>query len=112
MKWKNLLIYAFLSGSAPIIGQTYTDGVFVLNEDWYGHNNSSINFLHPESGIIDYYLVQTNPANMDGSIIQTLGCTAQYGVIYGNKMYVISKNKVEDWSSWMLKTCRYYIVYP
>ena len=91
MKWKNLLIYAFLSGSAPIIGQTYTDGVFVLNEDWYGHNNSSINFLHPESGIIDYYLVQTNPANMDGSIIQTLGCTAQYGVIYGNKMYVISK---------------------
>lgn len=91
MKWKNLLIYAFLSGSAPIIGQTYTDGVFVLNEDWYGHNNSSINFLHPESGEIDYYLIQTNPANMDGSIIQTLGCTAQYGVIYGDKMYVISK---------------------
>ena len=23
----------------------YTQGVFILNEDWFGHNNSTINFI-------------------------------------------------------------------
>ena len=23
----------------------YTQGVFILNEDWFGHNNSTINFM-------------------------------------------------------------------
>lgn len=78
--------------SVPLLAQNYRDGVFVLNEDWYGHSNSSFNFLHPETGDIDYYIVQTNPANMaDDGIIRTLGCTAQYAEVYGGKIYVISK---------------------
>ena len=23
----------------------YSDGVFIVNEDWYGHQNSTVNFL-------------------------------------------------------------------
>lgn len=91
MKRRNLLSCIFVVVCMVATAQTYTDGVFVLNEDWYGHNNSSMNFLHPETGTIDYYIVQANPANMQGAVIQTLGCTAQYGAIYGDKMYVIAK---------------------
>lgn len=91
MKRRNLLSCMFAVVCMIATAQTYTDGVFVLNEDWYGHNNSSMNFLHPETGTIDYYIVQTNPSNMQGAVIQTLGCTAQYGAIYGDRMYVIAK---------------------
>lgn len=91
MKSRVLLSCLHVTVCVAALAQTYTDGVFVLNEDWYGHNNSSMNFLHPETGVIDYYIVQTNPSNMQGTVVQTLGCTAQYGAVYGDKMYVISK---------------------
>lgn len=39
----------------------YTQGVFILNEDWFGHNNSTINFM-TSSGDFAYRIFQTaNP---------------------------------------------------
>ncbi len=73
--------------TATAQSKEYTDGVFILNEDWFGHNNSTINFLNPETGEFDYHILQGNADNAGSS----LGCTAQFGTIYGDNLYVISK---------------------
>ncbi len=62
----------------------YTDGVFILNEDWYGHQNSTINFLTNDGEWV-YRVVQKENEGVK------LGCTAQYGQIYGDKFYIMSK---------------------
>ncbi len=62
----------------------YTKGVFVVNEDWYGHNNSTINFLTDEGEWYYRVFQEENPGH-------ELGCTSQYGTIYGNRMYIVSK---------------------
>ncbi|QGY46287.1 DUF5074 domain-containing protein [Maribellus comscasis] len=85
---KKLFIYTiFLSLFLGVKAQDYTNGIFILNEDWFGHNNSTINFLNPETGEFDYLILQGNADNAGAS----LGCTAQFGTIYGNNLYVISK---------------------
>lgn len=70
----------------------YTKGVFIVNEDWYGHNNSTINFLSDEGEW--YYRVfrQENPGH-------ELGCTSQYGTIYGNRIYIMSKQEKDPGAS-------------
>lgn len=62
----------------------YTKGTFILNEDWYGHQNSTINFLTDEGKMI-YRVIQRENEGVE------LGCTSQYGTIYGGKMYIMSK---------------------
>ena len=64
----------------------YAKGTFFLNEDWYGHQNSTINFLS-DDGEWTYRVVQKeNPGH-------TLGCTAPFGQIYGDRFYVMSKQE-------------------
>ncbi len=85
---KKLFIYTiFLSLFLGVKAQNYTNGIFILNEDWFGHNNSTINFLNPETGMFDYLILQENADNTGTS----LGCTAQFGTIYGDNLYVLSK---------------------
>lgn len=62
----------------------YTAGTFIVNEDWYGHQNSTINFL-TDDGEWVYRVIQRENEGVE------LGCTAQYGTIYGGKMYITSK---------------------
>lgn len=62
----------------------YQDGTFWLNEDWFGHANSSINYITPDREIIYRVYESQNPD-------QAFGCTAQYGMIYGDRLYVMSK---------------------
>ena len=64
----------------------YTAGTFILNEDWYGHQNSTINFL-TDGGEWVYRVIQRENEGVQ------LGCTAQYGTIYGGKMYITSKQE-------------------
>ena len=68
------------------MAQNYTDGVFVLNEDWYGHNNSSMNFWNCDGDFVDYYIVQ-----MANNYEFSLGCTSQYGQLYGDYIVITSK---------------------
>ncbi|WP_413533846.1 DUF5074 domain-containing protein [Empedobacter brevis] len=64
----------------------YTNGVFILNEDWYGHANGSINFVNEDQSV-DYNVYKTvNPG-------EEFGVTSQYGVIYGDNFYIMSKQK-------------------
>lgn len=64
----------------------YTNGVFIVNEDWFGHQNSTLNFISND-GEWTYRVIQKeNPG-------KELGATAQYGTIYGDKFYIISKQE-------------------
>ena len=62
----------------------YTDGVFVVNEDWYGHNNGTINFLTDDGEWYYRVFQEENPGH-------ELGSTTQFGTIYGNRIYIVSK---------------------
>lgn len=79
-----LLSYCSLAISA----QNYTQGAFVLNEDWYGHNNSTLNFWNPATGTIDYLIMQ-----MANNYEFSLGCTSQYGQLYGDYIVITSKQE-------------------
>lgn len=86
---KQIILTAIATVAAIASAQDYKNGVFVLNEDWYGHNNSTLNIWHPDDKTADYLIVQTeNPG-------QQLGATAQYGQIFGGKLYVVSKQDID-----------------
>ncbi|MDE6630875.1 MAG: hypothetical protein K2K11_05590, partial [Bacteroidales bacterium] len=88
MRKVDWLCLAFMLCLCPLRSQEadYTQGVFVLNEDWFGHQNSTINFLHA-NGEWEYRVFQKeNPG-------RELGCTSQYGAIYEDRMYIISKQE-------------------
>lgn len=70
----------------------YTNGVFIVNEDWFGHQNSTLNFISND-GEWTYRVIQKeNPG-------KELGATAQYGTIYGDKFYIISKQEKDPGAS-------------
>ena len=74
----------------------YTKGVFIVNEDWYGHQNSTVNYLLPDEGDGEcwhYRVVQEeNPG-------RELGCTAQFGAIWKGRFYIISKQSKDPGAS-------------
>ena len=70
----------------------YTQGVFFVNEDWYGHQNSTVNFLTNDGEWI-YRVVQKENPGVE------LGCTNQYGTIYGDRFYLIAKQDKDPGAS-------------
>lgn len=70
----------------------FVDGVFIVNEDWYGHQNSTVNWIS-DDWEWDYRIFQqANPG-------KELGCTNQYGQIYGGRFYLIAKQDKDPGSS-------------
>ena len=66
----------------------YTKGTFIVNEDWYGHQNSTVNFLSDDGKWTLRAFQKENPAH-------ELGCTSQFGTIYGGKFYIVpSRRKI------------------
>lgn len=62
----------------------YTDGTFILNEEWFGHTNGGMNYID-EAGNMHYQVYeQANP-------FMSFGCTSQYGTIWADKLIVASK---------------------
>lgn len=74
------------NASAKTSEADYTQGVFIVNEDWYGHQNSTVNFL-TDGGEWVYRIFQKENGGHE------LGCTTQYGTIYGGKFYFVSKQQ-------------------
>ena len=62
----------------------YSSGVFIVNEDWFGHGNSTVNFF--KNGEWSLRVI----AEANGGI-RRLGATACDGKIYGDNFYIISK---------------------
>lgn len=78
--------------TTPTKKADYTKGTFIVNEDWYGHQNSTVNFLTNDGEWV-YRVVQKENPGIE------LGCTAQYGQIYGDKFYVTSKQEKDPGAS-------------
>ncbi len=55
-----------------------TQGAFVVNEDWFGHRNSAVNFVSTDGQWSYDHLTD-------------VGATACYGTFYGNRFYAIAK---------------------
>ncbi len=86
---KRLFLFALLTVFSFVINAqetNYQEGTFILNEDWFGHQNSSLNFITSDGNVL--YNVYSEE-NKDREL--SLGATAQYGIIYGKQLYVISK---------------------
>lgn len=56
----------------------YSQGTFIVNEDWYGHQNSTVNFLTHDGEWHYRALPDREPGH-------ELGCTTQFDTIYGDK---------------------------
>lgn len=56
----------------------YTKGSYMVNEDWTGHRNSTVNFLSKDGTFVYDH-------------VENLGVTACYGTFFGNRFYAISK---------------------
>ena len=63
---------------------------FVLNEDWYGHQNSTINAWYPDNTDDPYNPVFYRVFQYKNPGCE-LGCTSQYAQIFGGRMYIMSK---------------------
>lgn len=75
-----------LFGGTAYAADHYTDGVYIVNEDWYGHQNSTINWISDDMEWEYRVFQQANPG-------MELGCTNQYGQIYGGRFFLIAKQE-------------------
>lgn len=101
-KFYSLIASVLIAGSCvQSQAQDYSDGVFILNEDWYGHNNSSLNFWNHNSGYVDYYIMQ-----IANGYEYSLGCTAQHGQLYGERIIISSKQDRDPGESGTMKSGR------
>ncbi len=74
----------------------YTKGVFFVNEDWYGHQNSTVNYLLPDADDGDYWHYRVIQSENPG---KELGCTNQFGAIWNGKFYLIAKQDKDPGAS-------------
>ncbi|MDD6228991.1 MAG: DUF5074 domain-containing protein [Bacteroidales bacterium] len=91
---KYLLLSALMLPLLPAAADNpeYRDGVFFVNEDWYGHQNSTVNWISDDWEWSYRIFQQANPG-------KELGCTNQYGQIYGGKFYLIAKQEKDPGAS-------------
>ena len=82
--WKTL-VAAPVPVTEPALPETFTDGFFLQNEDWFGHVLSSINWVASDGTV--YY----NADDKANDNTEVLGNTSQFGQIYGDYYYVTSK---------------------
>lgn len=91
---KRQLLIATLSaaGAFALAAESvdYTEGILWVNEDWYGHQNSSVNFLQPDEPNGDYWQYRVIRAENPG---MELGCTNQFGALWHGRLYFIAKQE-------------------
>lgn len=71
----------------------FSEGVFILNEDWFGHNNSTVNYLLPDATDGNYWYYRVFKSNNEGV---ELGTTAASGEIWNGKFYIICKQDANE----------------
>lgn len=70
------------------LADSYQNGTFWLNEDWFGHSNGSINYI-TDKGELKYHVYESQ------NKYESFGCTSQYGIIHGDKLIVMSKQATD-----------------
>lgn len=66
----------------------FSDGTFILNEEWFGHTNGSINYMDAE-GKMHYRAVGSRNEGV------AFGCTACHGMIWADRLFVTSKQQAD-----------------
>lgn len=64
----------------------YKDGIFWLNEEWFGHANGSINYIKAD-GTLMHHAYEMQNKNMG------FGATSQFAILYAGKLIVMSKQQ-------------------
>lgn len=85
------MVYVLLTATASAVTaqeSDYTQGIIWVNEDWYGHQNSTVNYLMPDDPDGNYWKYRIIQAENPG---KELGCTNQYGAIWHDRLYLIAK---------------------
>ncbi|MBA9075198.1 YVTN family beta-propeller protein [Flavobacterium gossypii] len=78
------LVVSLLSlSSLPVVGQTFNDGVFILNEGGAGSNNASVSFLSNTGNLQNNIYATVNPT------AGALGDTAQSINVNGDYAYIV-----------------------
>ncbi|MEI3148631.1 MAG: DUF5074 domain-containing protein [Muribaculaceae bacterium] len=91
-----IIVAAFAAGVLNTVKASetdYTKGIMIVNEDWYGHQNSTVNYLLPDDVDGDYWRYRIVQAENPG---KELGCTNQYGAIWNGRMYLIAKQEKDQ----------------
>lgn len=87
-------LFAIALSAASILAShaatDYTKGIIYVNEDWYGHHNSTLNHLSPDDPDGNYWTYRIFQAENPG---HELGCTNQYGAIWHGRLYLIAKQE-------------------
>lgn len=84
---RKLFTFAFAVSMAvsSMSAAKFDNGIFILNEDWFGHNASSVNFYSYDDNSILYHAYQAaNPG-------LTLGNTSQFAELGTENIYFCSK---------------------
>ncbi len=68
--------------------ENYEEGTIILNEEWYGHTNGSINYLTANNDIIYQAYSRENPG-------YSFGATSQHGTIWNGYLMVASKQAAD-----------------
>lgn len=76
------------SCAISVLEVDYTKGTFFVNEDWFGQSNGSVNFLTENGKFIYNAYTRENPG-------ETFGATTQFGTIYGDNFYFVSKQAAD-----------------
>ncbi len=85
-----LALKAAVASAIAAHGADYTKGILWINEDWYGHQNSTVNYLLPDDPEGNYWQYRVIRAENPG---MELGCTNQYGAIWNGRLYLIAKQE-------------------
>lgn len=85
MKNKILLSLSMFIVCVSAVKAEYTNGIFILNEDWFGHTSGSINYYNYDTEEVEYEVFKG--ANTE----KYLGTTSQFAQLFGDKLYIVSK---------------------
>ena len=99
MRGMLLSLFVSVAALAPAIAANeadYTKGIIWVNEDWYGHQNSTVNYLLPDDPDGNYWQYRVIQAENPG---KELGCTNQYGALWHGRLYLIAKQDKDPGAS-------------
>lgn len=95
-----LVIFITVAASQAVaaadVDVDYSKGVLIVNEDWYGHNNSTVNHLDPDNADGTYWTYRAIQKENPG---MELGCTNQYGAYWHDRLYLIAKQDKDPGAS-------------
>lgn len=64
-------------------------GIYFVNEDWFGHDYGSLNYLDADHTM--HYRVYREANPLPGGGTEVLGITTQFGCLHEGKFYLVSK---------------------